>query len=258
MSWHYSQALEAAYSAANCSDGERFAPWRLMPIAADDSCSGKMKDTCHRSPFGMMSVPSTDAPGEALLMWFRAGFPARISAPQGQEKVLTGQGPAFGWKWQESSVKFDPVSASWKTRQCSLLGGLDEFSETWPRWGTMRNGECWELPMWERATKGTGSGSWPTPCAADAEKGGRGDLYARIHNVGRQRRVPTPQANDWKSGADYSDGRRGHSPQLRHLQPGQLNPDWIEWLMGWPIGWTASGQLETARCQLLPPKHGTG
>lgn len=19
---------------------------------------------------------------------------------------------------------------------------------------------------------------------------------------------------------------------------GQLNPDWVEWLMGWPIGWT--------------------
>lgn len=27
MSWHFSQALEAEFSAGNCLDGERFAPW---------------------------------------------------------------------------------------------------------------------------------------------------------------------------------------------------------------------------------------
>jgi DNA (cytosine-5)-methyltransferase 1 len=27
-------------------------------------------------------------------------------------------------------------------------------------------------------------------------------------------------------------------------QKGQLNPSWVEWLMGWPIGWSVSGQLE--------------
>ena len=24
----------------------------------------------------------------------------------------------------------------------------------------------------------------------------------------------------------------------RHMPHGQLNPPWVEWLMGWPIGWT--------------------
>lgn len=28
---------------------------------------------------------------------------------------------------------------------------------------------------------------------------------------------------------------------------GQLNPDWVEWLMGWPIGWTDLNPLETDR-----------
>jgi hypothetical protein len=27
-------------------------------------------------------------------------------------------------------------------------------------------------------------------------------------------------------------------------QPGQLNPDWVEWLMGWPIGWTKTEPIE--------------
>ncbi len=25
---------------------------------------------------------------------------------------------------------------------------------------------------------------------------------------------------------------------------GQLNPDWVEWLMGWPIGWTSIKPLK--------------
>lgn len=27
---------------------------------------------------------------------------------------------------------------------------------------------------------------------------------------------------------------------------GKLNPEWVEWLMGWPIGWTALDSLATA------------
>jgi hypothetical protein len=28
---------------------------------------------------------------------------------------------------------------------------------------------------------------------------------------------------------------------------GELNPEWIEWLMGWPIGWTDAKPLEMAK-----------
>lgn len=31
---------------------------------------------------------------------------------------------------------------------------------------------------------------------------------------------------------------------------GLLNPDWVEWLMGWPIGWSALEPLETVRFPL--------
>ena len=30
---------------------------------------------------------------------------------------------------------------------------------------------------------------------------------------------------------------------------GQLNPEWVAWLMGWPIGWASSMPLETAKFQ---------
>ncbi len=35
---------------------------------------------------------------------------------------------------------------------------------------------------------------------------------------------------------------------------GKLNPDWVEWLMGWPIGWTALKHLETVKSPLAPPQ----
>lgn len=50
--------------------------------------------------------------------------------------------------------------------------------------------------------------------------------------------LPTPQAQDHRNCADYSDGSRGHSPQLRHLGRGRLNPRFVEWMMNFPEGWT--------------------
>ena len=37
---------------------------------------------------------------------------------------------------------------------------------------------------------------------------------------------------------------------------GPLNPPWVEWLMGWPIGWTDLEQLETDKFQQFLRAHG--
>jgi hypothetical protein len=37
---------------------------------------------------------------------------------------------------------------------------------------------------------------------------------------------------------------------------GQLNPTWVEWLMGWPLGWTDLKPLATARFQQWQHSHG--
>ena len=36
---------------------------------------------------------------------------------------------------------------------------------------------------------------------------------------------------------------------------GQLNPSWVEWLMGWPIGWTALNASATDKSPLPPPRR---
>jgi hypothetical protein len=37
---------------------------------------------------------------------------------------------------------------------------------------------------------------------------------------------------------------------------GSLNPMWVEWLMGWPLGWTDLKPLETDRFQKWQGEHG--
>lgn len=37
---------------------------------------------------------------------------------------------------------------------------------------------------------------------------------------------------------------------------GQLNPTWVEWLMGWPLGWTDLKPLETDRFREWQQQHG--
>lgn len=288
MSWHFSQALEAEFLAENCSDGEQFAPWNSLPFALDDSRSAKMKETCHRSPFGTMFVPSTDALGAELLTWFQAAFraktfPAPERAPESKEVA-----PVCGPKWRALSVKLAPNGSWLKIRPSSHQEGSEQSCETWPKWGSMRNGECWERLTPERPTSGKESGLLPTIRAIDGERGGRGDLIqavrgnenshfrlwstpqardfrkgkasrwknpARTKNLNDQvATFPTPCARDWKSGTGAKE-RPGHALPLSSAIGGQLNPDWVEWLMGWPIGWTACEPLETDRFQQWPQWH---
>ena len=49
--------------------------------------------------------------------------------------------------------------------------------------------------------------------------------------------VPTPIATDWKNRC-CKDFRKNREFQLQTYVGGQLNPTWVEWLMGFPIGWT--------------------
>ncbi len=51
---------------------------------------------------------------------------------------------------------------------------------------------------------------------------------------------PTPQSQDAKHGAP-TEWEKKHQVQahLHNVVNGTLNPMWVEWLMGFPLGWTA-------------------
>jgi len=212
-------------------------------------------------------------------------MPRHISR-RGGGLALTENEAECGEKWRGSFVKYSPDSCSWKTHQCSLLGGLDEFSETWPRWGLMRNGECWEQTQLEHPIKESVYGfTVPTPVASDGTTGsliGKNDNFyetktgmprkvnqnGKDGSVGLGRLVkmwPTPQASDNRDRGNMSNpsvqrrvaiGKQISLSQSVHPTSGQLNPMWTEWLMGWPIGWTDLKPLEMDKSPCVPQPHG--
>lgn len=65
---------------------------------------------------------------------------------------------------------------------------------------------------------------------------------------------PTPTQADGMGGPGNS-GRQGGN-NLRTEVGGQLNPDWVEWLMGVPIGWTDLKPLEMDKFRQWLQKFG--
>lgn len=193
------QALGAGYLPTSCSGINPSAPSKSIAIASKSWRHGKKTGAFPGFQSLTMCKSSTGTPGEDSSTSSLAAFPARTSAQPEKAQESKVSDPACGWKWPESSMKHDRDSRSWKTRQCSVLGGLEEFSETWPRWGSMRNGECWEQPMWGHLTDETESGlRLSTPTASmtvRSEKFREGRLPAPSEIA----RWPTPTASQARS-----------------------------------------------------------
>jgi hypothetical protein len=105
---------------------------------------------------------------------------------------------------------------------------------------------------------------WPTPRGSDHRSG---KVSERVWKSTRRpltehaARFPTPKSEP--SGPDYARAGRPESGAddlathvARTAAGGQLNPRWVEWLMGVPIGWTACEPLETESYQQWLRGHG--
>jgi hypothetical protein len=219
----------------------------------------------------MMFKPLTDAHGEAVLMSFLVAFHAQTSPVPEREQASTEKPAQCGSTWPGSLAKFDPDTHSWRTHQCLLFEDSTECLETFPRWGLMRDGELWEQSTPALRTEETESGLWPTPRAQEpgrtTEGYGRG-LAELIEGKEQKQKVwPTPVRSDCQQ-RRKTENWNGNDlvsqvTELEELngnkQPkagGQLNPNWVEWLMGWPLGWTDCAASATDKFQQWLHSHG--
>ena len=283
MSWHYSRALVEEYLVGNCSDGARSVQSSSTRMPEAFYWPDKTTEHSRPSRFGMTSEPLTEYLGEALLMLFLAAFRAKTSAAPEKEPASTGTEADSGAIWQGSFAKYDRATSSWKTRQCSLLGGSTEISGTRPKWGSMRDGELLAPTTLEPPTNGKGCGLWPTPtCGGGGQTLPEGTTPTGKTPEGRKQTVcleryvqmvekkiwPTPTVcgNYNRKGSSATSGDGLETAVKRHLsdarshgrqtQQMRLNPEWVEWLMGWPIGWTELRPLGTDRFREWLQQHG--
>jgi hypothetical protein len=208
MSWHFLQEREEGFWADHNLDGAPDALLRLIPTQENVSCLDNETEYWSRSPSGTTSRPLAVISGEAPLTSSPEDFPAKTYPPLDGGGGFPVRKADYGSKWRELSVRYDLGSSLWKTHRCLWSEVLEPLSVTFPRWGMILGGVLWERITQELITSETGSGYWPTPTAHNAKEG------------------------------NYPAERTRKTPTLASLVGGKLNPTWVEWLMGWPLGWT--------------------
>ena len=154
------------------------------------------------------------------------------------------------------------------------------YSRTWKVKVTPQGRLVFQLRASVRTTKESESGLWRTP---DNMAGGSNlpgikkaldeghlkrpsgqPIQIRLEDQVREERLwPTPAAHEGRLGYQRRDtGKKGTQKSLttkvidteggRDKTTGQLNPTWVEWLMGYPIGWTDLNVSETASSHKSP------
>src|SRR3990167_1995971 len=96
----------------------------------------------------------------------RAVSPARTSLSLAKGQASQGHGVVSGRTSTEPFLYYDPVTSSWKTYQRSFFEGWDEFSETFPKSGTMRSGKLFLHQPLAHPIKDSERLSLPTPRAS--------------------------------------------------------------------------------------------
>lgn len=194
-------------------------------------------------------------------------FRAKMLAQQVKELVSlivkgTLPAPVFGESMPGLFASLNQDGLWLKTWQgyCqSLLPGFVEedselYSETWPKWGIVLDGHAMELPMLERHINESECLLWHTSDCSD-----RRSPKSKQQGVNNQVKAywRTPQSHNGAQGpkskmfyekclktgqsaitlVDQVKNQLANKVKLNKTE-GQLNADWVELLMGLPIGWT--------------------
>jgi len=231
------------------------------PTAKSKSTRGKFSSIGWKKgnwilPPSIQTSPSWMADHSGDTLTSSAGdSPAKISALRESRGESPEAAPGYGENTPESLAKLDPKTSSWRTSQGSLFSGWVEYSEIWPQAGTMRNGVVYQRQRWVPLTSVIESGSlgnWPTPTSRDWKDTGENTNYEKVSKksklAGRVKVWPTPQASDCRDRGNMSlpsiqrrveKGKQLNLGMVVSDQSGALNPTWVEWLMGYPLGWTS-------------------
>lgn len=209
---------------------------------------------------------SSKKAGDGLATQAKAASARTWPSPQAHDHMATS-GAVHGW---------EKTGAGKQTNLNDQVVRWSESSRTTPTCADARiSGKGKGHNPLNQQVKASVS-AWPTPCATDAKGSGRKGEdrdrldYAVERGRTKSHEYPTPRCRDLCGGTgahdklknlatvgilnaeearalgakvkpydtpttqgDGGSGRKGNMPVY-----GQLNPDWVEWLMNWPFGWT--------------------
>lgn len=255
MSWHFLQGGAGAFWEGASLDGAPDALLSLIPSHGRYCSPDNETDTSNDSRSGTTSARSTVDRGADPLTSSVVDSLVRTSAPLVLKPDSTASDLDSGWKWLGSFARWDRVTSSWKTRQLSLIADSESSLEIWPLSGLMLSGECLEPGALGHRTYATDCGLLQAPCAP---KGAPIPKLSQWRLETRQA-LPTPTASA-RAGYNQSLGVnpviRPSIEMMAREDGGHLSLDWRDWLMGWPIGWSALEPMVMGRFPQWLRLHG--
>lgn len=198
-----------------------------------------------------------------------AVFRAKIFQSQDAQRAWEESAADYLARSSDLQVSYNPNSSSWK--MCQLFGVEEPtlLSANWPASGMTVVGFLYQLPKSVPITDAKDGGYWPTPNVPNGGRSPKGGMSRTgVTPDGKKRQVglenavrmwPTPRVADADKGVRTLEGcikerlRRSNGQDLPTMVGGKLNPMWVEWLMGYPSGWTA---LEGWAMQWFRPRRG--
>lgn len=224
MSYTYLQEQGEESSAECFSDIPLSALLKSKNIPERCYSSDSETESCHASQSGMTCKHLMGNRGEVKSMSCVEASPAKIYPVQEKEPDSMVLDLDYGRNTQESYRRYGLDMYSRKTRHYSELGDLQPCCQTLPAWGIMQDGELWEVGVKESRT-GKECGCWPA-------------VRCFMHK----------DALTDRGKSNLGEVVHGANPD-RVKEGDRLNPDWTEWLLNWPIGWTDLKRLGTGKIQ---------
>ena len=207
-----STCFPASADSVSDSNGPGCGP---LHSASQMNASAKSFESIGRvSPVFPMWRRYADLKSRNALMLFAEVSHVRTSLSLENVPGLQASEADYGITMPVLLASFDRASQSWRTCQGCLFEGLELFSATWPRAGTMRNGTAYRLRPLAPRTYERASGFLPTP-------------------VGSETKRTTPYAQGGQS--------------LSFILGGRPSQALIEWMMGFPAGWLALPAMPSSR-----------
>ena len=255
---------------------ESSAMWRSKPSSKQTWLRRLKKDEWMTRLSTRILKPSQQKYFEEKFTDSLEDIPVSRSVARGSEKEKKTQG-TYGHTSENMSGQLDLFGAFSRMSEVTPRWGYGESCPIWKKMVTERSGDCTQRRKQARLTNASDASSWPTATARDhkgcyktlVRKDGkpRGDLLPDAVNIAEQNwgtpasndanKTPHCEINSKQGGLSKSVGieeakihagppapEKSSTSGKNHGSP-KLNPNWVEQLMGLPIGWTDLGSWAT-------------
>lgn len=205
------------------------------------------RDTCSWKTLQQSFLTDSEPFSQTWPRWGMTQGGSAYAHPMSERRITETDGFVWPTVTTQDNVQVRGMGATIGTSRGTTLGGAARYWPTPDTRGFVNEGslsmlskmcdtEAEYVAMGYRAAATKKAKYWPTPSAQDNRD--RGNLS--MPSIQRRQAI----------------GKQLMLSMVVSPDSGQLNPDWVAWLMGFPIAWASLKATETHKSRCKPQQHG--